>query len=170
MLPNLFGGPHLTVPFGLLAPLAVAVAVAWGFAAGDPRLEAVASRPLQLLDTAYALSVGMLTLVACAATSPLVGSSLALASGRNAVAYIGLMLLGRRLIGALAAPLLPVGLALVTAVIGHTPMGIPRWWAWLLFSPGRVSAWGMALALATAGALVSTVGQATMVAQHEEGD
>ena len=167
-VPNLLGGPRLGVPCGLLAPLAVAVAAAWGLAAGDPRLEAVASRPLHLLDTAYALTVGLLTLIACAATSLLVGSGLAAASGRNAVAYMGLMLLGRRLVGPLAAPLLPVGLALVTAVIGHSAMGTPRWWAWLLFSSGSVSSWGIAFALAITGALISIFGTRPVGAQHED--
>lgn len=158
-VPNLQGGPRLSVPFGLLAPLAVAVIAAWGLAAGDPRLEAVASRPLSQLDAAYALTVGLLTMIACAAMSLLVGADLALAAGRNGVAYIGLMLVGRRLLGPLAAPLLPAGLALVSAVIGHSSTGTTRWWAWLLFSSRNASAWAVTVILLIAGALIATLGK-----------
>ncbi|HLI52555.1 MAG TPA: hypothetical protein VKU87_12225 [Thermomicrobiaceae bacterium] len=57
-VPSLQGGLRLSVPFGLLAPIAVTVITAWGLAAGDPILETVASRPLKQLDTTYTVAVG----------------------------------------------------------------------------------------------------------------
>lgn len=167
-VPNLLSGTSLAVPIGLLAPLATAIVVAWGLTAGDVRLEAVASRPLHLFDTAYAVSIGMLTLTGCALAYPLVGSSLAFASGRNAIAYVGLMLIGRWLVGPLAAPLLPAGIALVTVLFGHGPTGVPRWWAWLLHGTGNLDSWSVTIFLLIAGSLVTAWGRGTVPSHQEE--
>lgn len=161
-LPNLLGGPRLAVPFATLIPLAVAIVVAWGLTAGDPLAEAVASRPLRLLDGAYALAAANLTLASCALARALGETDLALAAGRNALGYVGLALIGRRLLGPHAAAALAVGFVLVATLFGGGPDQQPRRWAWPLAAPDDALSWGIAavfLLLGTAVALMR--GEAT---------
>lgn len=154
-LPNLLGGPPLAVPLALLLPLAVSIVVAWGLTTGDPLLESVASRPLHLLDAAYALATATLTLLTCTLAWQLVGAELALAAGRNALGYVGLTLLGRRLLGSHAAGVLPAGCAVAVSLFGSGGDSRPRWWAWPLFPADNPIAWASAVALLVLGATVA---------------
>ncbi|MBA3946155.1 MAG: hypothetical protein H0X37_16525 [Herpetosiphonaceae bacterium] len=128
-LPNLLGGTGIAIRLPLLLPLAVAIIVAWGSASGDPILEAVASRPLRLLDVSYALMSACLTLLACMLVWTVGETDLALAAGRNVLGYIGLTLLGRWILGLHAAALFPAGVAIVSALFGIGAGMQPRWWA-----------------------------------------
>lgn len=156
-LPNLLGGPRLAVPFATLIPLAVAIVVAWGRTTGDPLAEAVASRPLRLLDSAYALSAANLTLASCALARALGEGALALAAGRNALGYVGLTLIGHRLLGPHAAAVLAVGYVVVATLFGSGPDGQPRRWAWPLAAPDDAMSWGIAAVLLILGAAVALV-------------
>ena len=138
-LPNLLGGPPLAVPLTLLMPLAVGSVVALGLTSGDPRVEAVASRPLRLLDVAYALSA----------------ATLALAAGRNALGYVGLTLIGRCGLGPHAAALLPAGFTVAAALFGSGADRQPRWWAWPLVAADDPLSWGSAVVLLLLGAAVA---------------
>lgn len=146
-VPNVLGGPALVVPLALLIPLAVAVVVGFGLTTGNPPLEAVASRPLRLLDAAYALSTAMLAAAACALIQTMARTDLALAAGRNSLGYVGLTLVGRRLLGSHAAPLLPAGSAIACSLFGIGGGGQPHWWAWPLAASGNIASWTIAMGI-----------------------
>lgn len=131
-LPNLLGGARLEVPLALLLPLFIAIMLASGLANGDPLQEAVCSRPLRWLDIAYCLSIALLALAACGLVYVVSGISLALAAGRNVFGYVGLMLLGRALLGAQAAAVAPLAVAIVTNLFGRQPDLHVRSWAWAI--------------------------------------
>lgn len=156
-LPNLLGGPPLEIPLAFLIPLAVAIVLALGFTIGDPLVEIVASRPLHLLDAAYALSTAGLTLAACALSQRLGGTDLALAAGRNALGYVGLTLIGGRLLGVHAAAVLPVGCAIATCLLGSTVYREPRWWAWPIAPADNSLSWGLAVACLFLGIAVALI-------------
>jgi hypothetical protein len=145
----------MAVPLSLFLPLAVPVVVAWGLASGDPMIETVASRPLRSLDAGYALAVALAALVLCSLAQALGGGSLALAAGRNTLGYVGLTLVGRRLVGALLAPVLSVGFVLLTSLFGNGISREPRWWAWPLAAPDELLPWILAFALLLLGGAVS---------------
>lgn len=146
-LPNLLGGPPLAVPLALLIPLAVGIVVAFGLTMGDPLIEAVASRPIPLFDAIHALSAALLALAACALARTVSGMDVALAAGRNAVGYVGLTLIGRRLLGPHAAPVLPAGFAVMTSLFGSSFDRQPHWWAWLLAPIDDIMSWSITVAL-----------------------
>lgn len=154
-IPSLRVGSTLALPFAFLLPLAVATVVAYALGAGDPRAEAVACRPMRLLDTAYALAVAALALGACGLLWAADVSDTAPAAGRNALGYVGLTLLGRRLVGPHAAPILPVGFVLLTAMFGVRPDVERDWWAWPLADASDSLSWLFAGALLLLGAAVS---------------
>lgn len=165
-IPNLLGTTHFAIRLALLLPLAVAIVLAGGLAAGDPLLEAVASRPVRVLDAVYAVSVAMFTLAVCAVAWQLGSTNFALAAGRNALGYIGLMLIGRRVIGSNAAGVVPSGCALTTALFGMATGGQPRWWAWPLASADDVLAWGISVALLLVGMIVALLRADVSGAEH----
>lgn len=150
-LPNLLGGPILIIPIALLLPLALAIAVAAGLTTGDPAVEAVASRPLPLLDAGYALSTAALMLVTALLVQRIVPLEPALAAGRNAVGYIGLTLIGRRISGAQTAAILPVAFAVITALISSSEQGETHLWAWHIATAYDRLSWGIAGTLLLAG-------------------
>lgn len=154
-IPSLRVGSTLALPFAFLLPLAVATVVAYALGAGDPWAEAVACRPMRLLDTAYALAVTALALGACGLLWAADVSDTAPAAGRNALGYVGLTLLGRRLVGPHAAPILPVGFVLFTALFGVRPDVERDWWAWPLADASDSLSWLFAGALLLLGAAVS---------------
>jgi len=153
-LPALLTGFGLNVPFSLLLPIAVAIVVAWGLTTGDPLAEAVSSRPLRLWDTAYAVTAATLALGACAVAWALSETNLALGAGRNAVGYVGLALIGRRLLGSQAAAMLPAAFVVGSALFGGGAGG-PDWWAWPLVDADQLPSWVVAVALLALGAVVA---------------
>lgn len=153
-LPNLLG-PGLAVPLALLLPVAVSIMVAWGLTAGDVRIESVATRSISVLDTLFALSAATLTLIACALVRLIGETDLAIAAGRNALGYIGLMLIGRRVLGNQAAAVVPAGFVVVTALFGRGVGRPSRWWAWPLAAANNWYAWMIAVGLLSMGAVVA---------------
>ena len=152
-VPNLLGGARLGVPLGLLVPLAAPIVIAWGLSSGDSRLEGVASRPMRLFDTAFAVGGAGLTLAACLLAYAGFGTSVAAAAGRATLGYVGLMLIGRSIIGPMAAPLIPTGFAVFTALFGLGAMRRPRPWAWPLHDVGDPAAWAVAMGILVVGTL-----------------
>lgn len=153
-IPRFFGGPTFAIPLAFLVPLAVAIVVAWGLTTGDPFLEMVASRPLPLLDAAYALCAAILTLAICALLWLIGDNELMLAAGRNAVGYVGMALVGRRIVGSDAAAILPVGFAFFVSLFGTGADRQPYWWAWPLYLPGDLLAWAIVAMLLSFGVAV----------------
>jgi hypothetical protein len=164
-LPNLLGGPQLAIPLAFLMPVAVGIVMAWGLDAGDPLIESVASRPLLLFDVVYALSAATLALAVCILARIFGGTDLALAAGRNALGYIGLTLLGRRILGGHAAAVLPASFAIAASLFGMGAGWQPRWWAWPIATADAPLAWGSAVVLLLLGAAVA-VGRNDTVADR----
>jgi hypothetical protein len=156
-VPGLLSGTGLEIPLPGVAPMAVAIVVALALSSSDPALERTAVRPLRALDAAYAAAVAGLALAACLACALLVDATLGAAAGRNAIGYVGLMLLGGRMFGSHAAALVPASLILFMALFGGDASGRPRWWAWPLRDAGEPMTWAVAAALLAAGLLAWTI-------------
>lgn len=122
----------LTVPVVLLAPLALSSVLGWGLMSGDQQLERISSRPIAGMDVALATAVALLACSLALITATATGSSAVAAAGRNALAYVGLMLFGRRLLGNRAGTLLPAAVAVVAAVLGADASGQARRWTLVL--------------------------------------
>lgn len=152
-LPGLLSGTGLAVPLLALAPMAVAVVIALGLSSTDAALERTAVRRMRVLDAAYAAAVAGLTLIACLTSAIWADVPLGIVAGRNAVGYIGLMLLGGRILGRHAAALVPAGLILFMALFGGDASGHPRWWAWPMRDTSESFTWAAAGALLVAGLL-----------------
>lgn len=154
-LPNLFGGPRLIIPLALFIPLAVAIVVALGFTTGDPLLEAVASRPLYLLDATYALATALLTLTISVCLHYGAEIDLALDAGRNVLGYIGLTLIGRRLAGSQNAAIITSVLAIVLVPFSTSVSREIYWWAWHIAPAHTSLSWGIAVALLLIGIVIT---------------
>lgn len=158
-MPGLLAAQGLLVPIAMLAPLALSTVLAYGLTAGDELLEAVSSRPIAILDTAlvYGMTLGLLGVGIALQVGGL--TDLGAAAGRNGCGYVGLMLLGRRLVGGQAASLFPAGFALGVAAFGGDASGNPRWWAWLLADASDSRSWVLALALFAVAVVLLTRGR-----------
>jgi hypothetical protein len=158
-MPGLASVDGLSVPIAMLAPLALSTALAFGLTAGDELMETVSSRPMHVLDTSLALGIVAIAL-AIGTVLDLAGAShLGAAAGRNGCGYVGLMLLGRRVVGGHAASLVPAAFALGAATFGGDALGQPQWWAWLLADSNQPGSWLLATALIVAGVGLSLIRQ-----------
>lgn len=149
-VPEFASGAGLGLPLALFIPVVIAIALVYGLSAGDPQLEAVAARPLQIIDAAFSALVACATLAMYSLVWLAFGnawSTYPLAAGRNATGYIGLALLARPLVGSRLAGLLPVAVAIGVAVIGSHADGTPRWWAWPLAEARDAFSWLAAFSL-----------------------
>ena len=144
-LPNLFGGPTLVIPLALIFPLVVPIVFAWALTEGDEWIEAVSSRPIVQFDAAFALMVASLSLIICILVQHVGESSLGNAAGRNVLGYLGLTLLGRRILGGQAALVPALGFIVIVSLLGSGPDRRPHWWAWPLASANAPLSWMLAL-------------------------
>jgi hypothetical protein len=157
-MPGLLTGTGLAVPLPAVAPLLVAITLALGLSSTDPILESTSVQRLRALDAVYAAGVAGLVLIMCWMCAAVAGAELALAAGRNAVGYTGMMLLGARMLGRYAAPLVPAGMILFLAIFGADASGQPRWWAWPLRATGEFHPWAVAVGLILVGLLAWLIG------------
>lgn len=157
-LPTLGSLRGLEVHVATLAPLAVAITLAWGLAMGEGALQRAPTRPIDLLDTAYAGIVAVLSAALFAACQALALSHVGVLAARDVIGYIGLMLLGRSLLGSNGAALLPVGMILLVAAFGADGSGDPRGWAWPVLPSSDQGSWVFALGAFAAGLVVSATG------------
>jgi hypothetical protein len=144
VIPSVFGTLPCRLPLAFIVPLAVAITVAYGFTTGDPLLEEVAGRRLRGWDAAYVLGAAVGAAGVCLLTAGWTESEWALGAGRNALGYLGLVLLGRRVLGAHAASMLPLGALIGSALLGAAPDGQSPQWAWpLVHAPdaGDAQSW-----------------------------
>lgn len=155
-LPDLGGMNSLGMPLALFVPVMIALALAYGLSAGDPWLEAMAVRPLPVIDALFGGVVALVALGVYAFTWIAFGNAWSvfpLGAGRNALGYIGLALLGRALVGPRPAGLFPVVVVIASAVIGSHADGTPRWWAWPIADASDRLSWiaaALTLALGSA--------------------
>jgi hypothetical protein len=148
--PNLLHGSWISIPVALLLPTSVSIVVAFGLTAGDPFVEAIASRPLRLLDVIYTLAMAIITLAMCMLVWTIKETPLAMAAGRNALGYVGLTLIGRRMLGAQAAAILPAAFALASPIVGLRGTGEPHVWTWSLVMIDDTGLWVISWVAASA--------------------
>ncbi len=151
-IPNLFGGDMLKLPMPLILGIAICIVLGWGLGSGNPSLESVASRPIQELDMAYTLAITLLNLTLCILLHLISNADIVLAAGRNVLGYIGLMLLGRSLLGSNAATILPTGFVILVGMLGQNQYGRIHRWAWPLAGSEYKLSWVLAIALLIIGA------------------
>lgn len=153
-MPALTAMSGLAVPIALLAPLGLSTVVGYGLTAGDPTLESVAARPIRTYDTIYATGAALITLMAGVIFQAAGLADLGSAAGRNAVGFVGFVILARAAVGPFAAPLFPAGLALFCAFFGGNRFGEALWWAWMLAPASDERSWAIAGAAVLLGAVV----------------
>jgi len=150
-MPGLFVVHGLAVPIALLAPLTLSTAIGFGLSGGDPVTESVAVRRVALIETTFGVAAALLAGGGMALLGATGVSDLGIASGRNALGYVGLLLLAAPVVGRPAAPLIPAGLALFCAFFGGDNVGDPQWWAWMLRASDDARAMLIAMVLLFAG-------------------
>jgi|BarGraNGADG00212_1021973.scaffolds.fasta_scaffold47680_2 hypothetical protein len=154
-VPALFAVQGLALPVGLLAPLIVSTSVSHGLARGDETTEAVAVRPIILLDIGYAVVAAGVTLGVGAALHWTGWSNLGIEAGRNGIGFIGLALIGRRTLGRNAGAVVPAVVALLLAFFGGDASGRPQWWAWIVTPPDDPRSWAFAVGFLVVGVCLS---------------
>ncbi len=148
--PRLLAGPAAVVPIALLAPLTVAVALAFALEPAGRGPERTAVRDVPARDCAFAVAA----LAAVALAGLATGAPLAHAAARNTIGFTGVALLAGRALGARAAGLAPVAYLLVLAAVNLRPGGLAELWHWPLqaasSAPAAGVAWGLGIAGLTA--------------------
>lgn len=155
-MPPLLASYGLSVPVVLLGPLLISAVVGWGVTSGESRLEQVSSRPIPLFDVvlavgAAAVACGFGVVIGVLAASPYAG-----AAGRNALGYVGLLMVAAPMVGIRAGSTVPPIVVIVAALVGGDPSGHPRWWVWPLMPVGDAFAWISVLSVLVLG-IVMTV-------------
>lgn len=155
-MPGILSFHGLAVPISLLAPLALSTTVGYGLNGGDDALESVAVRRVALLDTAYAVTAALVMLAAGVALQSMGLAALGYGAGRNALGFVGLVLVARRAVGGHAATLLPAAISLFAAVLGADAGGDARWWAWMVSAHDEPRSWVFAAGLLCLGAVTAS--------------
>jgi len=150
-IPALASARGLALPLALIAPLALSTMVGYSLTTGDPAVESTAVRPIAALDTA---SVVLAALAVSAALGMLDAAGYAeygAEAGRNAIGFVGLLLIGRAAVGPNAGTAVPVIIVVLLAFFGADAAGEPRWWAWALVDSAERSSWVVSLVLVAVG-------------------
>lgn len=154
-LPKLVGTSQSPVPLALLAPVAVAFAISYALSSGNKELELVAGRRIRLLDAAYAACGTALTVGACGLVSTtLPPGNPALAAGRDAMGYVGLALIGRRLVGPQAGALLPSSYLILSSLVRPTSTLWSGTWGWALATSDNTLSWWVVVTLLLVGIVI----------------
>lgn len=140
-LPSLVHTLDSSVPIILLLPLIGMMVVAWCLDTGDPVNEYLAVRSVQLLDAAAIAVLSGSFLVVGLADRLLIDSDTGFTFTRNLLGYLGLMLIGRQVVGRNLSVLLPLAFVLAVMLIGRYANGSSRWWAWPLAPPHLSHTW-----------------------------
>jgi hypothetical protein len=145
-IPTLAGATTPT-PVAVFAPLLVAISVATGLSR-RLGLEDVAVRRIRLIDTSWilALAVAGLAVALVASGRQQVG----IIAGRDLAGYLGLTMIGCRILGNQASAVLPVGYAIASAMLGYNSGTIASW-AWPVAAPHDSAAMALALGTCLAG-------------------
>ncbi|MFJ2598661.1 hypothetical protein [Streptomyces erythrochromogenes] len=138
---------------GHLLTVIPAVVLMYGKERTDHRLEATAARPVNRWDAGLA----GLTALAATTTAGLLylalGSDMALVTGRNITAYIGIAAAVSAFLGPRIAAFLTTALPLALAHTGWTPSGKAEFWAWLLHEAHSATAMAFAAIILATGVI-----------------
>jgi hypothetical protein len=80
------------------------------------------------------------------------------AAGRNALGYVGLLMVATPMVGIRAGSTVPPFVVMVAALLGGDPSGHPRWWAWPLMPVGDALAWIAVLSVLVLGIVMTARG------------
>ena len=156
-LPSLLGSDGSIIPLPLVLPFAVAIVVAFSLTTGDPLLDRVSSRPILLLDSLYAGLIAAAALLVYLLLEQVFAIDLALEAGRNTLGYIGLVLLGRHMLGVQVAALAPIAVVLGLALLGISSGGAFYWWSWPFVPDNNLWSWGVMVSLLVVGILATLI-------------
>ncbi|MFK0017355.1 hypothetical protein [Streptomyces sp. NPDC091027] len=117
---------------GHLLTVLPAVVLMYGKERTDQRLEATAARPVNRWDARLAGLVSAAAAAAAGLLYLLLGAEMAIVTGRNITAYIGIAAVICAFFGPRGAALLTTAFPLGLAHTGWTPAGKAEAWAWLL--------------------------------------
>ena len=132
-------GVGAPTPVAVFAPLILAISVGLGLSRRIS-LELVAARRIRLLDAAW---IGLLVVIAvcgCVALDFTGTQQLGVIAGRDVAGYVGLTLLGWRIVGSHASAVLSVGYAIAAALLGYGAAGTTQLWAWPVAAPDDTAA------------------------------
>lgn len=150
-MPALGSLQGLALSVSLLSPLIISTSLSHGLARGDEVVEAAAVRPVLRFDIVYVVSAALLVLAVMGGLQVAGWSALGLAAGRNAVGFIGLAMIGRRIIGRDAAAVVPAAAVVLIAFFGGDTTGAPEWWAWIARPTLDIRSWLVAGGLLAVG-------------------
>ena len=153
-IPALASARGLALPLALIAPLAVSSVLGYALTTGDPILESVSVRPIAVLDTALVIATSGALFVLLIMVDAAGYAAFGAEAARNTLGFVGLLLIGRRVIGRNAATALPIVLVVLLAFFGADSAGEPRWWAWPLVDAGQRASWAAMLILISTGSLL----------------
>ncbi|WP_405086565.1 hypothetical protein [Microbispora sp. NBC_01389] len=151
---NLLGGGKSYVPVSVLLPL-IGVAALMSFLTSVPaEMEMTAVRPVRRYE-ATVITGSIALVIGIGALLTFSGFHVhAFAAARNLTGYLGLAIVGQKLLGRHAAIILPVIFAFVCMTAGRRPGGYPWPWAWPLFESRHVPALVIATACCLTGLLL----------------
>ena len=153
-LPNLVGGAFVPVPLVFVPPLVVALVLARNLPGSDLTIELVSTRHLTLRDAVYVLAVCSVLVVLASVGALLSGQEL-IGAGRDSIGYIGLMLIGRVVLGSGAAAALPSTYVVLASLI-RSATGWSQVWGWAFAPHDSVLSWACAVLLMLIGSLIGT--------------
>jgi len=145
-IPTLTGATTPT-PVAVFAPLLLAISVATGLSR-RLGMEDVAVRRIRLIDSTWILALAVAGLAVALVASG--RQHIGIIAGRDMAGYLGLTMIGCRMLGNQASAVLPVGYAIVSAMLGYNS-GTIAWWAWPVAAPGDSAALALALGTCLAG-------------------
>ncbi|MCH0539892.1 hypothetical protein I3F58_10025 [Streptomyces sp. MUM 203J] len=132
-----------------LMTLVPAVTLLYGLSRGNIPSESIAARNLRYWDSALALCIAAVGVLASFLCRIALSSDLPVVLGRNLVGYLGLALLLFPLVGSQLAGAALAAVPLILAASGWGPGGTPEPWAWLLHPADSTMA--MVLAISAVG-------------------
>lgn len=138
--------------------LALPVALGWACDRGSSALDAVALRPIILLDLALACASTALVSAVAHALSLAGLAQAGDVAARNVLLYLGLLIGGASFLGWRQAALLPVIYVVAVAILGRGPdVDHPAWWAWAAAGSSDPGSWGAAWLVLASGFIAQGV-------------
>ncbi|MFJ2825852.1 hypothetical protein ACIO7M_32790 [Streptomyces toxytricini] len=136
---------------GHLLTVLPAVFLMYGKERTDQRLESTAARPVNRWDAGLASLIALAAAVVAGLLYLVFGSDIAIVTGRNITAYIGIAAIVEAFLGPRMGAFLTTALPLSLAHTGWTPSGKAEFWAWLLHDAHSATAMALTAAALVAG-------------------
>ncbi|AZI57184.1 hypothetical protein EH165_02445 [Nakamurella antarctica] len=133
--------PPLAIPVRVAPQVAIMVAFGCGLIiASRRRAEAVASRPVHMLELMTVVGLAGLTAATCAALEAFALSPFGYAAARDAIGFTGLLLIGARFNSRLAT-VVPASVAVFMVLFARSLDSEPERWAWSVADAQNCISW-----------------------------